>query len=1689
MNRKRIFRILAWTGGILLGLVMLVIILLYLPPVQRFITEKAIAYVSNTFEVKLSVDRLRLRFPLRLSMSGTTVLTPTGDTLFRSEQLDAHVALFPLVRKEVVVRKFVLNHTTVHLGDTTAGTRIDATLEHLQLRSREIELKQQIANVRNAELRNGVIRIHIGPATPDTSTSSAPLLWQIVADNLRLDSVDFSLEMPLQGTELTTYLEQASLENGHVDLGKQTIETESLMIDRASVAYLTSAATPAPATSVDLSSVEGQTLNEVADSLIPWTVRVGTVRLRENEIRYGLKNGTPRPGMLDFDHIELSALNILVDSVYNQGGIIRARLRELAAKERSGLEITSGSGELGLDTAMIRLRDFQINTTGSKITLDALAGASILQMDENANVKLDLDISLASQDIFRVYPVENPSLRRTLAGETVTVRGNIAGELGNMSLNTLQVTLPQILDVRASGYVRAVTDPQALTGHLSLSGDLTGPQKLAALLPDTSLQRRIRPVPMQLTAEADARSGTYSADVRLTVAEGLLLANGTFNSHNNNYEATLDADSIPLYRLLPTDSLGYLTMYAKAQGAGFDFLSTRTYADAVINIDRLDYHGYDYREMDLRARLMDGYVTGELKSENDALRADLDLAGFLRPDSQQLHITGPIRTIDLEAAGLSAQPMALAVVTDIEATLTNMPSYEVNATLDSMRLRYGNQGGNVQKTIITALADTSRVRADVKSGDMTLTFRSPVGLDSLTSGISLAVAEITKQIDRMDIEVDSIDLLMPPFTLDLTAGRSNVINNIIRPSNISFTQFTLRAGAGDGRPLRLHAEVNKFATQNLTLDTVNLGFRRRGDSLQYYARMANVPGNLNQLGYLYLYGNVADDKATLNLRQRDRERRTGLRFGLEATLKDSSVYVHFVPNDPIFGFNTWAANPDNYVEYYFDKEIRANLRINRGNKLIAIESASDPRMPPGSARVHLQGLDIANALSILPRAPEIEGYLGSDILVGLSGRSLALQGELEVDSLYYNKNRVGNIDFNLALTPDSTSRRNGNITLAVNDTTALAATGYIALADSTGVSQANITAQIPGLPLEVLNAFLPEESAKLDGTLTGDIRAVGPFSDLNLNGNLNFNNTTVIVDALGTRFSVRSGPIRITDSRFRFENFALVAPNNQPLTLNGELDLADFSNPSTNLTAQASNFQFVNVQRSEGSMIFGKASADIDVRAQGQLSGLNVRGEIDLLTGSEITYIVPSNNTNIKDASQNVVTFVSFEDSITTYPQLQPSLSGSQGMDVLITLNIQNDVEASVFLTQDGQTSINLEGDGALTYTMNRQGDMRLAGRYQMDGGTIRYTPPVIAAKVFNINEGGYVQWNGPILDPDFDITAVQTVRATVSSDGSSRQTTFNISIKVSGSLDNLALVLDLAAPDDLTLQNELASMTQEQRSNQAMSLLLYNSYTGPGSSATANMNNPLNTFISNEINQWAQSNLSGVDFNVGIDSYDNSAEGGGTQTDYSYQVSKKFFDDRVRAVIGGKYSTGADATANLQDNLVDDISLEYMFSKRDNMFFKVFRQTNYESILEGEVTETGVGFVARKKMSKVKDLFRRTPEKKAMKEVRRGIREEEQQRKLDSLNSVGRDTLPTGERVGPPRDTLPSGEIRDPQRDFPASDSIPHYQPPVALREERQPALPEPYDPENDPLPKPEGLLPVGNEPLTAEKQRKERK
>ena len=106
------------------------------------------------------------------------------------------------------------------------------------------------------------------------------------------------------------------------------------------------------------------------------------------------------------------------------------------------------------------------------------------------------------------------------------------------------------------------------------------------------------------------------------------------------------------------------------------------------------------------------------------------------------------------------------------------------------------------------------------------------------------------------------------------------------------------------------------------------------------------------------------------------------------------------------------------------------------------------------------------------------------------------------------------------------------------------------------------------------------------------------------------------------------------------------------------------------------------------------------------------------------------------------------------------------------------------------------------------------------------------------------------------------------------------------------------------------------------------------------------------------------------MDSYDNDGEGGGSRTDYSFRFAKRFYNDRIRVVLGGRVSTGENINNGQAQPFIDNVSVEYRLDSSGSRYVKLFHDKNYESLLEGEITETGGGVVLRKQKMRLRELF-----------------------------------------------------------------------------------------------------------------------
>ena len=176
--------------SVLVAIVLLILLLLYMPFVQDFVKSEGFDYIQRKTQMHLSAERIRLSFPLKLVVDRAYAVRPDGDTL------DAHVALWPLLRKEVVVRRFVLDSTQVHYRDTASAFDLRARLDAFSLRTNRVDLGERLADIASAELTGGDIAIMLGkPETPaDTvAADTTSLPWKLLAGRLKLTDIRFSM--------------------------------------------------------------------------------------------------------------------------------------------------------------------------------------------------------------------------------------------------------------------------------------------------------------------------------------------------------------------------------------------------------------------------------------------------------------------------------------------------------------------------------------------------------------------------------------------------------------------------------------------------------------------------------------------------------------------------------------------------------------------------------------------------------------------------------------------------------------------------------------------------------------------------------------------------------------------------------------------------------------------------------------------------------------------------------------------------------------------------------------------------------------------------------------------------------------------------------------------------------------------------------------------------------------------------------------------------------------------------------------------------------------------------------------------------------------------------------------------------------------------------------------------------------
>lgn len=1504
-------------------LVLLLSILLYFPPFQDFAVRKAVEYAEKESGMQIGIRKIRLSFPLDLKVEGVKAVNTPSDTLLTLNSLKLRIQALPLLKKQVLIETIDIDRAVFNSGELISGMELKGELGRFHLHADRVDMGKETATLNGIDLSDSALTIILNDSTTAEDTTATKINWKLLLTKININRVALAIQIPSDSLRLTSYIDEAKLRGGIVDLGDEEYKINSINLERSSVYY---------------------------DS----------------------NYSTPTKGV-DPSHIHLTGISTYIDSIRYRGKEISANINGFVADERSGLKITKMMATINGDNEKIELPNAILESEHSNVNLSASIPWESIKNEPKGLMKLSLEASIGKGDIITAAGDLPEDFKSAYPEVPISINTKIEGNSSAMRILEGEMLLPKALSVKVAGMMESVTDSVMRSGELNIIGKSGNLDFILAMLPEADRANYAIPENIELKGEATLANREYRTTLVMTEDRGKIDMVAQYCPITEAYRASMTIDSLEPIHFMPKDSLYWITANIEAEGKGSDLFSPDTWSKINGKVSDIKYGESSVSNITIDGSLEKNLLKADIISKYPLAELDLSFNASIKKNDVKAMLIADVEKMDLFGMHFVPDPLSTSFQLFAEAESDLNEDNSLDISLGNWEITTLKNSFHPKMLTLHAKTNIDTTMVSFHAGDLGIVLTGKDCIHHISDKLTALSKEVTLQLQRdSSVNLEVIRPMLPDMDLDITVGQDNPIYNYLQLYYVDFKSMAMNAYSSPSRGIGMNASLLELGSDTMQIDTIRAEITQDTLGLLYSANVIKNRYRKQEPFSAGLRGELRNGFGDAKLFFKNGNGDLGLLLGLRADKVENGVSLHLFPDDPILAFKRFKLNPDNYITMRNGmKDIEANLRLSGDdNAALWIHSSTPQDGMANLVNTELIQIDLGVISKSSSYLPSMNGIFNADLQYAPSDSSFMVVADMNIDDLHFEGEHVGELLLNAIYLPLELGKHQVDVHFARDREEIGTMTALYQEGKRDSIS-GNIS--LTRFPLDIANAFIPEDMAKMSGFMDGFLNINGLSDHPIADGSFKLDTASVFVGALGSSFKFDDKRVEIKRNKIIFDKFGIYAYNKNPFVINGDINFDDPANMRADLTLKANNLQLINVKRNEESLVYGKLFANLNAKVRGPLESLTTRGDLQLLGGTNITYVLKDSPLAVQDRMSGLVTFTSFADTLKRKRPRKPPLPMG-GMDMLMTIRVDPAVQANVDLSPDQSNHINLEGGGDLSFQYTPQGDMFLNGRYTLSGGRIKYSIPVIPLKEFNIKEGSYVQWTGNPMDPTLNLVATERVRTSVTPAGQSspRPVNFDVGIELTQRLEDLGLQFTLEAPEDMAMQEELTSKGAEERAKLAVSMLVTGMYlSGSGGKMNMNMGNALSSFLQSEINNIAGSALKTVDISFGMNTYDgNGNAGGGTRTDYSFRFAKRFYNDRIRVILGGRISTGADINNGQAQPFIDNISVEYRLDNSGSRYVKLFHDKNYESLLEGEIIETGGGIVLRRKMMRLKELF-----------------------------------------------------------------------------------------------------------------------
>lgn len=1498
----------------------LLVLLLYFPPVQRWAAGKALHYASEVTDMDISIRRISLKFPFDLLLCDVNVMDVTGDTVLVAEELSVDVGVRHLLAGRLSVEGLELRNSRFDSRDLIPTVSVGAEVDRLYLAADEIDWKQEVANFSSLCLEDAFVRVEARDTVMPEDTVETVVGWRLLLDKISMKHIDFTWLVPHDTLTLQCGWDRLEIEGGSVNL------------------------------------------------LLSY-YRLDDLSLADGTLLYRRGNETEEVG-LDPSFVRLNEWDMKLHDARYYDGSVMTQVNALSFKERSGVVLRSMSGNFSFDEEQVCVEEWKLETDDSFIEGTLTFDRQVL--DGEGKLAAGCRAKIGKQDALAFAGRYFPSgFIKTYPVHPLEVSLALDGEISDLTLHTLHVAMEKHFNCRAYGQVNHLLDVNRRKGEFSMNALFQDLSFLSSL--SDSPEGKGWRVPEEIRADATMtlQEDIYTTSLTIEEDSGRIAANASYTQADASYRIEVGVDSLDLKHLLPGDSLGVLNARLWAAGEKFDLFDPALVSQVKLQVDTLEYAGKMLTAIALDAMVKEGTMTARLDSHNELLALDAWLDAVLKPEQVKAALNVSLEKADLQRLNLSEVPLQLDGKLTLDANSNLADCMQAKGGITGLRLNT-SQGIFHPKDLDFAMRvakDTTLAR--VGAGDLDLFVGAGGDISYIEQGITDCVELLTRQLAERKIDLAVLKQRLPELKVKLKAGEDNPVSNYLRyQGGVQLQDVDIRLATSRSAGVSGNGHLYGLQRDSLLLDTLSFLLSQDNAGISLRMEAANEAVG-NQRGFTaWADGGIDSTGMELMCHYLDEQGVKGIELGVRADLLDDRLQLKVTPEEPIVAFRPFSLNDSNYISLTDSGRVEADIRMVdcRGTGVAVYSTPHEEALQ--DVTVDISRLPIGEIAAMFPYFPQLEGVLDAGLhYVEMAGET-TLSSSVQVDKFAYEGVSLGNVGAELVYLPMGAGRHLLDMQVLKEGKQVLSLDADYRTADEW--LDGHLT--LEQFPLDVANGFLPRNLMRLRGQVNGELAVQGITSRPRLDGTLQLDSASLLSRQYSLLLKMDNKPLKLAGNRLLFDKYGVYAQGKNPFIVDGSIDFADFDAMTADLRMQATGYELLDGKKRKGSQLYGKVVVDIASTLKGPLNHCLLQGRMKVSGATDVTYVLMDSPLTVEDRLAGMVTFTDFSD--TTRVAEEESPPELEGVEVQMTIEIDRGAQVRVDLNSNGDNYIELEGGGTLSMNYSPQGDISLIGRYTLNSGEMKYSLPIIPLKTFTINNGSYVEFSGDPMNPVLNVVATERVRTSVAEENASRYVNFDVGVAITNTLHNMGLQFLLEAPEDMSLQNQLTSMSEEERGKLAVAMLVTGMYMGSQGNGNKgfNTNNALNSFLQSEISNIAGNALGSVDVSFGME--DSSPGDASSGTDYSFRFAKRFWNNRLSVIIGGTISTGNEAAQRQNESFINDVSLEWRLDDSGTRYVRLFHNKNYESILEGEITETGVGLVLRRKVNNLGELFIFRPRK-----------------------------------------------------------------------------------------------------------------